>query len=360
MSLRIRFNKAHADGVVLARVGHPHRDEPLETSREICRIDEADREMLTRLFLKPFKNLEAQAFHHHSSLENNEVYACTKAVFESEAELLARGCAIAKRLYAKTNHPNIKSGDLCIALIKDIRIDGESAQGICILKSEKVEPFLSIRERDGDLQLTTEHGINPENIDKGCLVLDRDVDSGYHVLTFDRAGGQSQFWMRDFLSLRPISDESFLTNQYAGLAVDVLQEQEEHEGGGVPERAAAAKRAMDYFDNREHFSMQEFEEEVLRKDPEMVAKFQEHKARIEEESGQALKESFDISRKDLNRAMRRVGGVMKFDTGVEIRLLPEFQESAMERGFDEKRGMDYVKVYYHSNGEPQPEALAAK
>ena len=38
---------------------------------------------------------------------------------------------------------------------------------------------------------------------------------------------------------------------------------------------------------------------------------------------------------------------MRFDTGVEVRLLPEFDESAFERGFDETRGMGFVKIFFH-------------
>ena len=40
----------------------------------------------------------------------------------------------------------------------------------------------------GDLRITTEHGIDPEKIDKGCLILNSHEKTGYYVLTFDRAG----------------------------------------------------------------------------------------------------------------------------------------------------------------------------
>ncbi len=93
--------------------------------------------------------------------------------------------------------------------------------------------------------------------------------------------------------------------------------------------------------------MQEFEEEVLRRDPGMVARFQAHKARFEEESGQPLKNEFDIAHQAATRVKKKLGGVMKFDTGVEVRLLPDFQESALERGFDEGKGMGFVKIYFH-------------
>ena len=117
-------------------------------------------------------------------------------------------------------------------------------------------------------------------------------------------------------------------------------------------RTAAQKRAIDYFDQRETFSMQEFEEEVLRKDPEMVAKFREQKKQMEADGGQALEDGFGISKPAVNRARRKVGGVMRLDTGVELRLLPQFEEKVMEKGYDEERGMAYVKVYYHSDLAP--------
>ena len=80
----------------------------------------------------------------------------------------------------------------------------------------------------------------------------------------------------------------------------------------------------------------------------MVARFKEHKARYEEESGQRLADDFDITTAEIRKVKKKVGGVMKFDTGVEVRLLPEFQETALERGFDEKRRMGFVKIFFHS------------
>ena len=103
----IRFTKAEATGVVLAKVGNPLRDEPLETSREVCRIGRTDCELLTRLLLKPFKRLTGYRFHHHSSVKKNEIYNCAKAVFQSEEALLEKGCDIARRLYAKNRWPII-------------------------------------------------------------------------------------------------------------------------------------------------------------------------------------------------------------------------------------------------------------
>ena len=351
MILDIGLTNASASEVVLARIGNPSNDEPLETSREICEIREEDRDLFSRLILKPFRSHVRYRFDHHSSLDKNETYACARAIFSDESSFLEKGCELAQRLYAKSNHPNIKSGDLCIARLSNAIVDEQPVEALCILKSETVEPFLSISSDQGDLRITTEHGINPDKIDKGCLILNADADNGYHVLTFDRAGAQSRFWLRDFLGVRLFTDDSVLTNQVADLAVSFLQGEKGAVSGeddsAVPEKTMAANRAMNFFENRDHFSMQEFEEEVLSRDPEMVARFKKYKADYEEKN-QPLSDDFGITPGELAKVRRKVGGVMKFDTGIEVRLLPDFQENALERGFDETREMGYLKVYFNS------------
>lgn len=350
MSVKIQFTNAVVKGLVLAKVGNPQRDEPLQTSREVFNVQDDDKETLTALFLKPFKNLTPHRFHHHSSLDQHEMNACAKAIFASPNGLLEKGCDIAKRLYSKSNHPNIKSGDLCVALIDDISVDNDLVQGICILKSETVVPFLSISTEDGDLHLHTEQGINPEKIDKGCLILDFWPKKGYYVLTFDRSGAESRFWVREFLGLQPIPDSAFLTNTYADMAVKFVEESRPAADDAPPwDTCTAAQDAISFFDDREHFDLEEFEEKVL-KTPEAVSKFAEHRARIEEEQGQPLESSFEISQKDLKKVKKRIGAVMKLDTGVEVHVKSTFASSnVIERGQDDAKGMKYVKVYYHKD-----------
>lgn len=361
MSAKIRFTSASATGLVLAKVGHPQRDEPLETSKEVFKIAAEDQEALTAIFLKPFKNLAGHRFSHHTSLDQHEMNGCARSIFESADSLFEKGCEIARRLYSKSNHPNIKSGDLCISLVEGIEVDGKLTQGICILKSESVVPFLSISTRDGDLHLHTEQGINPEKIDKGCLILDHFPNKGYYVLTFDRSGTDSRFWVRDFLGVLPVTDPSFLTKNYTTMAVDFL-EKEKKERKSEPaaqaddappwETTHAAQDALGYFENKETFSLQEFEEEVL-KTPDAKARFAEHRSKIEEEQGQKLDDSFTISKKDVNQAKKKTArSIMKLDTGVEIRLKPSAVSKAgqiLEHGYDEEKKMKFIKVFFNED-----------
>ena len=357
MADKIRFTSASTHGLVLAKVGHPQRDEPLVTSKEVFEVGEDDQETLTAIFLKPFKNLTAYRFSHHSSLGQNEMNACVAAIFESEDRLLEKGREIAKRLYTKSNHPNIKSGDLCISLIRDIDVNGELTRAICILKSESVVPFLSISTRDGDLTLHTEQGINPEKIDKGCLILNHMAAKGHHVFTFDRSGTDSRFWVRDFLGISPVSDSPFLTNQYANLAVAFLDKEDKAkkntDGVDSPpwETSNSARAAISYFEEKENFSLQEFEDSVL-KTPELKSRFAQHRADLEADHGKQLGDSFSISKKDVSKAKRKLKSVMKFDTGAEVRLSPALTEkpgSVLEHGYDDQREMRYIKIYFNED-----------
>jgi hypothetical protein len=348
MSLKLRLNTASATQLVLAKIGNPLREEPLQTSRRVFDIAEADQEALTALFLKPFKNLVGHRFVHYTSLEKQDMYRCAKTVFAEPDQLLPAGIEIAKRLYAKSTHPNIKSGDLCIALLKEVHIEGELVNGLCILKSDSVVPFLSITTHEGDLHLSTQQGIQPEKIDKGCLILDYQGDKGYYVLTFDRSGGDTKFWVREFLSVEAVPDAAFLTSAYAKMAVSFLEEQKPEEDTPPWDTCNAAREALEYFEERDQFDLQDFEQTVL-KSPEAVAAFEEHRARVEEEQGQALDKQFEISKKDVTKAKKRIGAVLKLDTGVEIHVkstLSTEYDPVLERGYDDAKGMKFVKVYY--------------
>ncbi|MEM1085018.1 MAG: nucleoid-associated protein [Verrucomicrobiota bacterium] len=352
MTLKLTLDDVRIAGLVLAKVGNPSRDEPLKTSKKVLQVGEDDQPLLSSIFLRPFRGLgmQGQRFHHHSSLEKHEINACAAAIFGEEDGLLERGCEIAKRLYSKSGHPNIKSGDLCMALIEGIVVEGEKKRALCVLKSESVTPFLSILDRDGDLRLSTEQGINPEKIDKGCLILDHFAAKGYYVLTFDRAGNESRFWVRDFLGVVPISDAGLMTKKVAELAMSAVSGAGPTVDDDSPpwEVNAPAQEALAYFDGRKKFSLQEFEEQALRT-PEARERFAAERRRLEDDEGVRVEDAFEISKRDVAKAKKGMKSLLRLDSGVEIKLKPKVVEkpdAVLEKGYDEERGMRFIKVFY--------------
>jgi hypothetical protein len=132
------------------------------------------------------------------------------------------------------------------------------------------------------------------------------------------------------------------------MAVAAVRQQPEI--AAAPEESARASReVLDWFDGREDFDLAAFETEVL-KSPEAVAHFEEVRARFEEDEGVPLDASFSIEPKEIKKAARRATAVLQTDTGVEIRIRPEataHAASSVERGFDEDRGMNFIKVWFH-------------
>ena len=343
----LNFRRAKLGSLSLARVGNPLRSEPLKTSKELCSFSDEDKAVLTPSFLKPFRNLERRAFDHHSSLELNEVYRYAVSIFEDTSQLAQQGRKIARHLYNTSKHPNIKSGDLCVALIDDLLVDGEPCQAISIIKSESRVPFLEVADTDGDLQLITHQGISPDKIDKGCLIANCEKEGGFLVYTFDKTSSGTHFWMRDFLGVKFRRDDDFMTKRYADMCVSFAKEGLPEEMG-AEEKCRVANKAIGYFEERDEFDLKHFREEALQ-EPEIIEKFDEFRGLQDEEDGAALDETFTIDKGIARKAGNRFRSTMKLDTGVNLSFAPAFkeaEESTFERGFDDEKQMKYIKIYY--------------
>jgi hypothetical protein len=345
MSIPVNFNESSLSSLALAKVGNPLRNEPLLTSKALCHFDDDEANLLTACFLKSFKSLELHQLKGNPEPANNPLFEYTSAIFKDPGQLLAASTEIAKHLYAKSHHPNIKSGDLCVSLIEGIIVEGTATQGLCIIKSESKVPFLQISERNGDLMLTTQHGIHPDKIDKGCLVVNHRKNNGFVVYLFDKSGN-THFWNRDFAGAAPVRDEDYLTRRFGELCVDFAHR-------GLPEevneenRMAVAGRALNYLNENKQFDLIDFERTL--DDPELIEQFSLFRENYQEETGNALEDQFTLSGPEAKKAKKRLTGKLKLDTGAELRFSSAFidqAENLLERGYDEQKEMHYLKVYF--------------
>ena len=99
---------------------------------------------------------------------------------------------VARHLYELSVHPQIKSGDLFVARISDMDVDGELTDAIGIFKSENRQAFLKLDNTGDDFSIRHDDGINIEKLDKGCLIFDIDKDSGYKVCIIDKSNKSSE------------------------------------------------------------------------------------------------------------------------------------------------------------------------
>ena len=100
----------------------------------------------------------------------------------------------------------------------------------------------------------------------------------------------------------------------------------------------------------ESFDLDEFQTVALR-EPDRIERFQAFKTEYEEEAGQELTPSFKVSKKEATKAKKRLKGVVKLNTGVVLKFSTSFIDQAhtlLDRGYDNKKKMNYMKVYYHN------------
>lgn len=353
MALFTNFKEAALSAMTLAKVGNPMKEEVLQTSKTLCNFGEEDAGWLTHCFMRSFRALELHSFHHHSDLKSNEVYSYVSDIFSAEEDqveevLLEKGALIAKHLHSSSNHPNIKSGDLCIGLIKGIKVAGQMTNAISVIKSESKVPFFQVTVEKGDLKLSTQQGIYPDKIDKGCLILNHNAEGGYAVYVFDKSGGNTYFWNRDFLGAVPVKDEDYLTKRYTELCVEFADEGLP-EGTVQEERIELAKKAVSHISANEEFDREVFEKEVL-VEPEMIEQFAHFKEEFEKEDEMPLDDKFKVAKKIAKREEKKLKSRMKLDTGAVIRLtsaLIETPAGMVEQGFDDAKKMKFVKLFYN-------------
>ncbi|HEX2532087.1 MAG TPA: nucleoid-associated protein, partial [Chitinophagaceae bacterium] len=144
-------------------------------------------------------------FHHPDSLQFNEVYQYTRELFENREALPELSVRMARHLYNASTHPKVKGGELYVGLFQNIEEDGRTFSAIGLFKSEHKTSFLEAEATGKSYALRMKEGIELNRIDKGCLILNRNPDTGYDVLLFDNQnrGEEALYWKESFLGLVP-------------------------------------------------------------------------------------------------------------------------------------------------------------
>src|SRR6218665_2481474 len=165
-------------------IGNPQNGEQLRLSENPLELyDEHLHTLLRTYFLSNFTTPEYHSFtFSNEDFTLNPLYQFAAEVFGNPETLHENAVNIAKHLFASTQHPNIKAGELYVAFIRGIEIDNTVYAGLGIFKSENKENYLKLSR---DFDLNADEGINIRKLDKGCLILDTEHDAGYKVLIVD-------------------------------------------------------------------------------------------------------------------------------------------------------------------------------
>ncbi len=328
-------------------IGNRALGDDLELSKESVDLsDDGLRNVLLHFLMTPFKDTASYHFYHSSDLSMNEIRQFAKAAFEDPSSLREQSIKIARHLHEVTNLPHIKSGELHVAYLEGCPVNGRLTDALVICKTETKESFLKLEQTSQGFVFAADEGINPNKMDKGCLILNVREEEGYQVHVIDKTnrGEAAQFWQDTFLQLRAAGDDYHHTNDYLKLCKDFIVEKipEEFETTRV-EQIDLLNKSVSYFKKNEQFDKASFEESVFQI-PELIDSFRKYEQQYQEDYELEFQDGFGISDAAVKKQARVFKSVIKLDRNFHVYV--HGNRELIEKGYDDQKGMHYYKIYF--------------
>jgi hypothetical protein len=333
--------------VSVHRVGNKNNGEDILVSKKTLDIsDPVMRDLLQKFFLSNFKSSEFYNFTFTNADHTlNPLFNYSTQIFDEISDFHLNTINIAKHLYETSNHPQIKEGDLFVACFSNLMVDYKEVRAIGIFKSENRQPFLKLNHSKSDFVLDYEEGINVDKLDKGCLIIDSDLDKGYKVCIIDKSNksGEAQFWKDMFLMLRPCSDDYHHTSDFLQIAKTYVttQLQEDFEVNKT-DQIDLLNRSIEYFKTHDDFKKDNFVQEVFQ-DESVIKSFQKFDEEYRKENHMQLEDEFEISLPAVKKQAKVYKSILKLDRNFHIYI--HGNKELIEHGV-EKDGRKFYKIYY--------------
>ncbi|HRG17734.1 MAG TPA: nucleoid-associated protein [Flavobacterium lutivivi] len=346
----INLFNAHIESLSIHRVGNKSRNEEFFLSENTVSVTDEITPLLKEFFFKPFREKEENYFQfaHEVDLEYNEMFNFASEVFSNPTEIHEVSKKITKHLYEQSNHPHIKSGEVYVCYLNHISINNEPVDAIGVFKSEIKTDFLQFEEKDTNLEMILQHGINLNKLDKGCLIFNTKKEEGYKILTVDNNRYDARYWLEHFLAVDAFQDENFFTKKYLkfcqDFAKDVVLPAEDKK-----QEVLFMNRAVNHFAKNNEFEETKFLNEVI-DNPDLIPEFKNYKVDKGEKYSIEDVTTFPIANSAVSDARKKIKNVINLDTNIQIKLdfiNPESAEKFVEKGWDEEKQMYYYLVYFN-------------
>ncbi|MCB9231581.1 MAG: nucleoid-associated protein [Bacteroidia bacterium] len=330
--------------LIIHYVGNKNNGDGVSFSEDFSAF-EGTEELLENMVTNCLKSEEIFQFYFEPTLDLNPVYQFAKSIFQRLDSFVEQSKNIARYLYDNSTHPHIKGGELCLIFIKDCQIGVELVDCIGLFKSENKDAFLKVNPTPNGFDLKDEKGINPQKLDKGCLVFSMDKEDGFVVYSLDNTNRttEARYWRDDFLSIQPQKNDYQQTNQFLGITKQFVTKQL---GGDVEysktDQIDLLNRSVEFFKTHETFEKEAFEKEVFQ-DSELINSFRSFDQKYRSENELNFSDNFEISSKAVKKQARVFKSVLKLDKNFQIYIHGD--RKLIEKGV-ERDGRKFYKIYY--------------
>lgn len=347
----IDYSQVLMPGLALHGVGNSHREEGNTISNQLAQLSDELEALLQPYLLRPFlKCTEVYQFVLDvESPEMNAVYRQVSKIFDTPEDLLGQSIHILNHLYKQSEHPHIKVGELFVARFTTLGFEGEVVDAVGIFKAETKTPFFKFMEPTSDgvtgIELVDDLGVSALKLDKGCIIINTDRETGFRVLTVDANNYDAEYWKRNFLNIERCNDHHWQTKNQIEMVKEfskvVLAP------SNRTEQIAFVNESVQYMEDNEAWDNDDFGVTVLR-NADLQHAFNDYRQQFGQKTGVALEDSFDISVPELQQQKRKYKNQIELDTQIQIRLpfSADGTQPHIERGYDEVRGMFFYKVFF--------------
>lgn len=323
-------NKAAGEGVIL--------------SHHILELDEVSQKNLFTYCFSSFKSDEKYVFHNPVDLEYNETMSSVQKIFASPDTFLEQSHILAKLLYDKSEHSNIKRGDLIVTYFTDCEVNGYVTDAIGLYKCENTANFLSLTYKGYSAGITSLKGVDLKQVDKAAMIFNIDGDIGYSIAIIDNSNkAEARYWVEDFLQAKPKEDEYHHTTMFLNAAKGFIKK-------SLPsdvtkgQKVELMDKTLRYFQNSETFDMNDFTSKVM-DDSQLSSVFESYLGSFMERNNVEMPEKFSISESAVRKSSRAMKSVIKLDKNFHVYV--HGGEGLIKKGYDPETGMSFYQLYFN-------------
>lgn len=329
------------DALSVHKIGNKSALDGVKLSTSPISIDEMLSDILKSYFMKAFKDEERYAFTHLTSLGLNAVYSYVSTIFDNAESFHRESIYLAKFLYEKSAHPNIKQGDFYVVHFKDCILDGETIDAIGLFKSENKDTYIQIKSVAGGFDIVGQTGMNINKIDKGCLIFNTNRTNGYVVCVVDNANhNDAKYWVKEFLQLKRCEDDFRQTEQMVTMCKGFIAKLPEEYDKAT--KAVMMNKVVDSLEEKD-VSVKSITEKVFT--PAGVGNaFVSYADDFQTKQEIAFKESFSGKTESINKRGIKTITKVRLDDNFEISILGD--EKNIESGYNEERKKKYYTLYF--------------
>jgi hypothetical protein len=340
----MKISIEHIKKMAIHYVGNKSRGEGVKFSQVETDFQNAETSILQQA-KNAFNFDQFYEFFYTHNISLNPLYSFVETLFSDNERLIEVSQSIVSHLYDQSTHAKVKSGELYVLYFKDCLVEDEITDAIGIFKSENKDSFLKVNPLPDSFEIESLQGTNINKLDKGCLIFNTNKENGYLVSVVDNTNktNEAQYWINDFLHVRPRKDGFYNTQNAMSLCKKFISEELPNKFNiSKTEQADYMNKSVDFFKEEKTFEIEDFSKKVIH-DPEITESFKSYKNRFEKEQGFEIADNFSISETATKKQSRIFKSVLKLDKNFHIYIHGD--KELIEKGIDEG-GKKFYKIYY--------------